>query len=72
MELSLEKYSRPLDLSQFETCSRELSPLRPPLGEGESQCPLKPQLYLLNPRKLNLYDKTVVILSAYNFPWKTN
>ena len=37
IELSLEKYSRPADLS------------------------------VLNPRKLDLYDKMVVILSAYNF-----
>ena len=29
---------------------------------GGSQCPPNPQLYLVNPRKLNLYDKRMVIM----------
>ena len=39
--------------------STELRPLKPPLGAHSA--PQNPQLYLLNPKKLNLYDKTVVI-----------
>ena len=51
MELSLEKYSRPLDLSQFETCSRELSPLRPPLGEGGVTVPPETSAVFVKPKK---------------------
>ena len=53
----IRKYSSPVDLSQFKT-----SPKFPKTFTGGH--PPNPQLYLLNLRKLNLYDKTMVILSA--------
>ena len=68
IELSLEKYSRPVDLSVWNFSKvlhlifKDLCPLKPPLG-GSQHSP-NPHLYLWNSRKLNLFDKTVVILSA--------
>ena len=62
IDLSLEKYSRPVDLSILNIFLESFAPLRPQL-RGSQSTPT-PQLYLLNPRKLNIFDKMVVILSA--------
>ena len=67
----LKKDSRPVDISQFETSvilSIKYLIFAPPKTPiWGLTAPSKPQLYLLNPRKLNLYHKTVLILRIS--PW---